>query len=135
MLIFCAGFIMSASRRFHIVLAGGTQMAACLLLADSLREDVLMRIKHDNITLATTQWVLKDENSDIKHLLSLLSYTPHALYTTFSFKNTDIQVLEKYDHGEAKEGVGAGAAMAYACAHNIENQELLEAIELIIYTM
>jgi len=49
MLIFCAGFIMSASRRFHIVLAGGTQMAACLLVADALREDVLMRVKHDNM--------------------------------------------------------------------------------------
>jgi len=135
MLIFCAGFIMSASRRFHVVLAGGTQMAACLLVADALREDVLMRVKHDNITLATTQWVAQDDNSDIKHLLSLLSYTPHTIYTTFSFDKTEIPILKKYDEGEAKEGVGAGAALAYANTNKLTNKELLEAIELIIYTM
>jgi len=135
MLMFCAGFLLSASRRFHIVLAGGTQMAACLLVADALREDVLMRVKHDNITLATTAWIAKDKNSDIKHLLSLLSYTPHAIYTTFSFEKTEIPVLRKYDDGEAKEGVGAGAALAYANTNTLTNKELLEAIELIIYTM
>ncbi|MDT8339072.1 MAG: nicotinate-nucleotide--dimethylbenzimidazole phosphoribosyltransferase, partial [Sulfurimonas sp.] len=109
MLLFCAGFIMSASRRFHVVLGGGTQMAACLLIADKLREDVLMRVKHENITIATTLWVAKDENSDIAHILSLLSYKPHAVYTTFSFEKATIPVLKKYDEGEAKEGVGAGA--------------------------
>lgn len=135
MLIFCAGFLLEASRRFHVVLAGGTQMAACLLVADALREDLLMRVKSDNITLATTSWVANDENSDIAHILSHLSYKPHAVYTSFSFENTEIPVLKKYDDGEAKEGVGAGAALAYACANKTSNEELLEAIEYIIYTM
>jgi len=135
MLIFCAGFLLEASRRFHVVLAGGTQMAACLLIADSLREDVLMRLKSDNITLATTGWVVNDKHSDIKHLLSLLSYTPHAVYTEFSFLNAEIPVLKKYDEGEAKEGVGAGGALAYGVTNNLNNDEVLDAIELIIYTM
>lgn len=135
MLLFCAGFIMSASRRFHVVLGGGTQMAACLLIADKLREDVLMRVKHENITIATTLWVAKDENSDIAHILSLLSYKPHAVYTTFSFEKATIPILKKYDEGEAKEGVGAGAAMAYAASTNIERSRLLEEIEYIIYSI
>jgi NaMN:DMB phosphoribosyltransferase len=135
MLIFCAGFLLEASRRFHVILAGGTQMAACLLVADKLREDVLMRVKSDNITLATTAWVAKDKNSDIAHILSHLSYTPHAVYTDFSFANTEIAILKKYDEGEAKEGVGAGATLAYAAANNLTNDEVLDAIELIIYTM
>lgn len=135
MLIFCAGFLMEASRRFHVVLAGGTQMAACLLVADILREDVLMRVKHENITLATTQWVAGDKNSDIAHILSLLSYRPHALYTTFSFKEATIPVLKKYDEGEAKEGVGAGAALAYAYANEVNNEKLLKEIERILYSM
>ena len=135
MLIFCAGFLLEASRRFHIVLAGGTQMAACLLIADKLREDVLMRIKSDNITIATTQWVAKDKNSNIKHLLSLLSYTPHAIYTTFSFTNTEIPILKKYDDGEAKEGVGAGASLAYGATNGLTNQEILNGIEVLIYGM
>jgi len=135
MLIFCAGFLLEASRRFHVVLAGGTQMAACLLIADKLKEDVLMRVKSDNITLATTQWVAKDKNSDIAHLLSLLSYTPHALYTEFSFADAEIPVLKKYDEGEAKEGVGAGASLAYAAVNSLSNEEVLREIELIMYTM
>lgn len=135
MLIFCAGFLMEATRRFHVVLAGGTQMAACLLVADKLREDVLMRVKHENITLATTSWVAGDKNSDIAHILSLLSYKPHALYTTFSFKEASIPVLKKYDEGEAKEGVGAGAALGYAHANESSNKELLKEIERILYSM
>jgi len=135
MLIFCAGFLLEASRRFHVVLAGGTQMAAALLVADALREDVLMRLKSENITLATTAWVAKDKNSNIKHILEQLSYTPHAIYTSFSFKNAEIPVLHKYDEGEAKEGVGAGAALAYANANGLTNTELLEQIEYIIYSM
>jgi NaMN:DMB phosphoribosyltransferase len=134
MLIFCAGFLMEATRRFHVVLAGGTQMAACLLVADALREDVLMRVKHENITLATTQWVAGDKNSNIAHILSLLSYKPHAVYTTFSFKEATISVLKKYDEGEAKEGVGAGAALGYAYANKSGNKELLEEIERILYS-
>lgn len=135
MLLFCAGFLLEASRRFHVVLAGGTQMAACLLMADALREDVFMRLKHDNITLATTGWVAKDTHSDIAHILSHLSYTPHAIYTEFSFANAEIPVLKKYDEGEAKEGVGAGAALAYACANGLNNDDVLGAVELIMYEM
>lgn len=135
MLIFTAGFLLEASRRFHVVLAGGTQMAAALLVADSLREDVLMRVKSDNITLATTGWVANDEYSDIAHILSLLSYTPHAVYTTFSFEKASIPVLHMYDKGEAKEGVGAGAALAYASTNKINNAQLLEQVEYILYTM
>ncbi len=135
MLLFCAGFLMEATKRFHVVLAGGTQMAACLLIADKLREDVLMRINHNNLTLATTAWVAKDEHSNIAHILKQLSYTPHALYTTFSFEEAEIPVLHKYDEGEAKEGVGAGAALAYANNFNITNKELLEQIEYLLYTL
>ena len=135
MLIFCAGFLLEASRRFHVVLADGTQMAACLLVADKLREDVLMRLKSDNITIATTGWVTNDTDSNIKHILEQLSYTPNAIYTEFSFANAEIPVLKKYDDGEAKEGVGAGAALAYANTNSLTNKDILDAVELIMYTM
>ena len=94
-----------------------------------------MRINHNNITLATTQWVAKDANSNIAHILEQLSYTPHALYTTFSFKEAEIPVLHKYDEGEAKEGVGAGGALAYAVKNEHTNKEVLEQIELLMYSM
>ena len=135
MLIFNAGFLLEASRRFHVVLAGGTQMAAVLLIADKLKEDVFMRIKSDNISLATTAWIVDDKDSNIAHILSLLSYTPHAVYTKFSFKEATIELLKKYDDGEAKEGAGAGAALGYACANGVDNKKLLEEIEYILYSM
>lgn len=135
MLLFCAGFLLEASRRFHIVLAGGTQMAACLLIADALRENVFMRLKHDNITLATTQWVAKDAHSGIAHILSHLSYTSHAIYTEFSFENAEIELLKKYGEDEIKDGAGAGAALAYACANGLNNTDVLNALERIIYEM
>jgi uncharacterized protein (TIGR00303 family) len=135
MLIFCAGFLLEASRRFHVVLAGGTQMAACLLVADKLKEDVLMRVKDSNITLATTSWVAKDKNSDIAHILTQLSFTPHAVYGTFSFAQASIPVLHKYDEGEAKEGVGAGSSICFAYMNSVTNSTLLEQIEYILYQM
>ncbi|MDF1883972.1 TIGR00303 family protein [Sulfurimonas sp. SAG-AH-194-C21] len=135
MLVFCAGFLLEASRRFHVVLAGGTQMAACLLVADKLREDILMRLKSDNVTIATTGWVANDTNSNIKHILEQLSYTPNAIYTEFSFANAEIPVLQKYDEGEAKEGVGAGACLAYANTNTLTNKDVLDAVELIMYSM
>jgi len=135
MLIFCAGFLLEATKRFHVVLGGGTQMAACLLIADKLREDVLMRINSKNLTLATTAWVANDKNSDIKKLLGLLSYTPHAVYTELSFTDAQIPVLKKYDEGEAKEGVGAGAALGFANANGETNKSIVDAVELIMFGM
>ena len=132
-LLFYVGFLLEASRRFHVVLAGATQMANCLLLADELREKVLMRVKSDNITFATTAWAAKDKNSKIQEILGQLSYIPHAIYTTFSLENAEVEVLKKYDEGTIEEGIGAGASLAYATANNRSNQELLDAIELIIY--
>ncbi|MEO1953402.1 MAG: nicotinate-nucleotide--dimethylbenzimidazole phosphoribosyltransferase [Campylobacterales bacterium] len=134
MLLFCAGFLVEASRRFHIVLAGGTQMASCLLIADALREDILKRVKHENITLSTTKWLAKDKNSNIKNILSHLSYTPHAIYTEFSFEDTSIDILKRYDNGDVKEGAGMGGALAYASKNGISNTQLLEQIEYLIYT-
>lgn len=128
MLIFCAGFLQSASQRFHTVLAGGTQMASCLLMADKLSKGSL---KHQNISLATTAWVAEDKNSNIAHLLTLLSFTPHALQTSFSFATSHIDVLKKYDQGEAKEGVGAGASLAY-CAESLDEDILLQTIHKVL---
>ncbi len=135
MLLFTAGFLYEATKRFEVVLAGGTQMAAVLLIADKLRETMLLRPNHKNLTLATTGWVAHDPKSDIKKLLNLLSYEPKALYTPFSFASAEIPVLKKYDEGEAKEGVGAGGALAYGAAHGLKEEAIVENIELMLYEM
>ena len=135
MLLFCAGFLLEATKRFHVVLGGGTQMAACLLIADKVREDTLMQLNSKNVTLATTVWVANDTNSDIRKLLGFLSYTPHAIYTKLSFEDAEIDILKKYDEGEAKEGVGAGAALAYANGNKQARKSVVDSVELIMYGM
>lgn len=129
MLMFTAGFILSSSRRFNLVLAGGTQMAAALLIANKISG--LKGIHHDHrrIHLCTTKWIAQDKNSDIKLLIEQLDYRVKAYYADFSFKDTSHPALKLYDEGEAKEGVGAGAAIAYAFSKGISQKELTQKIE------
>lgn len=129
-LIFYAGFILEASRRFHVVLSGSSEMAIILLIADNLREELLMRIKSDNVTLATTNHSVS--NPDVKETLSQLSYTPNAIYTDFDLSGADIESVKK-SHGVIEDSCGAGASLAIASSNKITNQELLDALELIIY--
>jgi len=129
-LVFCAGFLLEATRRFHVVLAGGTLMATILLIADALREDVLMRIKHDNITLATL-----NNNSELQQILTKLSYTPHALYTEFDFKDSEIEALRCFNSKNLLDRCGAGAALAYATTNSLTQAEVLNEVEIIIYCL
>lgn len=129
MLLFTAGFVLCASRRFNIVLAGGTQMAAALLIANKIAR--LRGIHHDNrhIHLCTTRWIAEDEHSDILSLIGQLDFRLKAYYADFSFADSSHPALKLYDEGEAKEGVGAGAAIAYAYAQGISQKELSRKIE------
>lgn len=129
MLMFCAGFILSASRRFNIVLAGGTQMAAVLLIANKIAGRQGIHHDHRHIHLCTTKWIAQDKHSNIQALLDQLDYRLKAYYADFSFEDASHPALKLYDEGEAKEGVGAGAAIAYAYAHGISQKELTSKIE------
>jgi hypothetical protein len=132
-LLFYAGFLLEATRRFHVVLSGGVEMAVCLLIADKLRESVLMRIKHDNATLTTSRFSEFDKCGKIIEILAQLSYVPNAIYTDFSFANAEIETLQRYNEELIESAVNAGGALAYAAKRGLANQALLEAIELVIY--
>ncbi len=129
MLLFTAGFILSSSRRFKVVLAGGTQMAAALLIANKIAGR--QGIHHDNrhIHLCTTKWIAEDKYSDIQALIGQLDYRLKAYYADFSFEEASHPALKLYDEGEAKEGVGAGAAIAYAFSHGISQKDLTQKIQ------
>jgi len=129
MLLFTAGFILSASRRFNLVLAGGTQMAAVLLIANKIANRQGIHHDHRHIHLCTTKWIAEDEHSNIQALLDQLDFRVKAYYADFSFQESIHPALKLYDEGEAKEGVGAGACIAYAYAHGISQKELTEKIQ------
>jgi len=128
MLLFSAGFVSSYSKRGKIILGGGTQMAAVLLIIDALK----LEIEPKNVALMTTKWVYEDKNSDIKGLLEQLSFSVDGYYSDFTFKDATIPVLKLYDKGEAKEGVGAGAALCYADMLGFSQKEILKEIEKVL---
>ena len=131
-LLFSAGFMIEASKRFNVVLGGGTQMACALLVAEHLARFTDTSCDFGRIHLATTAWIAKDAASSITALLQHLHTLPNAFYTDFSFADAAIAVLKLYDQGEAKEGVGAGAALAYAGTHGIGTQKLTRKIEALM---
>ena len=130
MLIFNAGFVLgSTSKDLKVVLAGGTQMATVLLIVNSILQSMQGEINSSNIALCTTKWISKDENSNIKALLEQLSFPINAYASTFDFKDSSHPALKLYDEGEAKEGVGCGAALCYASINAINKKELTHKIE------
>ena len=132
MLLFCAGFVLSVSEHSTIVLAGGTQMASCLLIADMLSTEQEIDFNPENIMLATTEWIRNDVSSDIAAILAELNFGIVALYGKFNFESANIPVLHAYDEGEAKEGVGAGAAIAYGYTQDLDNDMIVREIERIM---
>jgi len=129
MLVFTAGFILSASRRFNLVLAGGTQMAAVLLIANKIAGRQGIHHDHRHIHLCTTKWIAEDRHSNIRGLLEQLDYRLKAYYSDFSFEEASHPALKLYDEGEAKEGVGAGACLAHAYSHGISQSDLTLKVE------
>ncbi len=130
MLIFNAGFVLgSTSKDLKVVLAGGTQMATVLLVVNSILESMQGEINSSNIALCTTKWINEDENSNIKALLEQVSFPVNAYASDFDFKESNHPALKLYDEGEAKEGVGCGAALCYASINGINKKELTSKIE------
>lgn len=130
MLVFNAGLVLGfQKRKIKTVLAGGTQMAALLLVINSIAQQMGESIKGGNLALCTTKWVYEDPNSDIKGLLEMVSFPVHAYYVDFDFSLTSHPALKLYDEGEAKEGVGAGGALMYACLNGVTKEEITHKVE------
>ncbi|MFA6188661.1 MAG: TIGR00303 family protein [Sulfuricurvum sp.] len=130
MLIFNAGFVLGLQKRkIKTVLAGGTQMAALLLIINSIVQLRGESIRSENLALCTTKWVYEDPNSDIKGLLGMLDFPIHAYYVDFDFSLSDHPALKLYDEGEAKEGVGAGGALMYACLNGVTKEQITRKVE------
>ena len=132
MLIFIAGFILGLNNQTKVILAGGTQMACALLIVNSILKQMQGHLETSNLALCTTKWVYEDEKSDIEGLLKLNDLKINAYYADFDFKDSSHPALKLYDDGEAKEGVGAGAALTYALLNGISKEELSKKIESLL---
>ncbi|MEA3289926.1 MAG: TIGR00303 family protein [Campylobacterota bacterium] len=129
MIIFIAGFILGLNNRLKVILAGGTQMAAVLLVANSILKVMQGSIETSNLALCTTKWVAQDKNSDIKKLLEMLDFELNTYYSDFDFSLSDHPALKLYDEGEAKEGVGAGGALMYGMLNTLDKETITKKVE------
>ena len=129
MIIFVAGFILGLNNRIPIILAGGTQMASVLLVVNSILRQMNGKIQTSNLSLCTTLWVYEDSHSDIKALINMLDFDLNTYYSDFDFMLSNHPALGLYDQGEAKEGVGAGAALAYGSLNGLNSEKITRKVE------
>ncbi len=129
MLIFNAGFILGLNNRIPLILAGGTQMACVLMVANKILEVMDGVIETSNLALCTTKWVYEDKNSDILGLLEMLNFSLNAYWADFDFSLSHHPALKLYDEGEAKEGVGAGGALVYGLLNGVTKENITRKVE------
>ncbi len=129
MLIFCAGIILGFNNSQKLILAGGTQMACVLLIVNSILKTMQGTLETSNLALCTTKWVYEDKYSDIKTLVKMSELNINTYYADFDFALSSHPALKLYDSGEAKEGVGAGAALAYGFLNGQDKKTITEKIE------
>jgi len=129
MLIFYAGVILGLNNKAKVILAGGTQMACVLLIVNSILKTMEGEFETSNLALCTTKWVYEDKNSDIKALLDMLDFKINSYYSDFDFSLSSNGALKLYDNGEAKEGVGAGAALVYGFLNGLDKKTITSKIE------
>lgn len=89
----------------EVVLAGGTQLLAAAALVRHAGAD-------DPLSLATTSFLADDPNAAVRETAADLDVAVAA--TDPGFDGSDHPGMAAYVRGEAKEGVGAGGALALA---------------------
>jgi len=132
MILFNAGFILGLNNKTPLILAGGTQMASVLLVVNKILEVMQGDIKTSNLALATTSWIANDEHSDIKALIEMCDFNLNSYFADFDFSLSEHPALKLYDDGEAKEGVGAGGALVYACLNGLSKRTITTKIEKLL---
>ena len=119
----------SQNKNQKIVLAGGTQMACVLLVVNSILRSMDGVLDSSNLALFTTKWIKEDKNSNIKALLEQLDFPINTYASEFDFSLSNHPALKLYDEGEAKEGVGCGAALCYATINGLTKEQITNKIE------
>lgn len=115
-----------------VVLSGGSQMLAVILLA---LEHINFKEKQafiDFVFIATTGWLVKDNSlSDLldlitkKHNVNLI-----GMASPLNFKSSQYKELSDYEIGHVKEGVGAGGMSIFAYLKGYTNEEIVSMCQI-----
>ncbi|MBO6973285.1 MAG: TIGR00303 family protein [Prochlorococcus marinus CUG1434] len=110
-----------------VILSGGSQMLAVTLLVLELlgannKDDFI-----ENIFIATTGWLVKDNS--LNDLLNLINekYDVNllGLASPLNFKSSTYKELKDYEMGHVKEGVGAGGISLLAYLNGFKNDQIV----------
>ncbi len=115
-----------------VVLSGGSQMLALILLA---LEFIDFKEKHefiDCVFIATTGWLVKDKS--MSNLIDLISEKHNVnllgLASPLHFKLSKNKELSDYEIGYVKEGVGAGGMSIFAFLKGFSNEEIVSKCQI-----
>jgi len=115
-----------------VILSGGSQMLAVILLVleflDVKNEGDLI----EDVFIATTGWLLKDNS--LNNLLNLINEKYDVkllgLASPLNFKSSIYKELKDYELGHVKEGVGAGGISLLAFLDGFKNEEIVSLCQL-----
>ncbi len=117
-----AGALDSGSR---VLLAGGTQMCACIAILKHLG----VRLDPRNIEIGTTRWIVEDKSSDIVGLLSQIWPDYALIVADYSMSMSRYPGLRAYDEGFVKEGVGMGGLLVTTLVRGYSTEDILRKVE------
>jgi uncharacterized protein (TIGR00303 family) len=120
------GVIRSGSSKSHVMLAGGTQMAAILALLKFLGCPL------KRISIGTTIYVAEDRSSNLANLINTISTGTRVYRSDPHLARSSHPGLQSFARGFVKEGVGAGGVSVIAMIKSggqIDGNKLLRAIE------
>jgi uncharacterized protein (TIGR00303 family) len=120
------GVLRSGSGDSHVMLAGGTQMAAILAILKSLGRPL------ERISVGTTVYVAEDSSSNLTNLIKAISSEIGIYKLDPQLALSSHRGLRAFARGFVKEGVGAGGLSIVAILKSngqIDGRSLLKAVE------
>jgi len=110
-----------------VIMSGGSQMMAVILLA---LEFLGAKNKDDfieDVFIATTGWLVKDNSlNDLVNLINeKYDVKLLGLASPLNFKSSKCKELKDYELGHVKEGVGAGGISLLAFLDGFKNEEIV----------
>jgi uncharacterized protein (TIGR00303 family) len=120
------GVLSFGSGDSHVMLAGGTQMAAILAILKSLGRPL------ERISVGTTVYVAEDSSSNLTNLIKTISSEIGIYKIDLQLAHSSHRGLRAFARGFVKEGVGAGGLSIVAILKSngqIDGRSLLRAVE------
>ena len=110
-----------------VILSGGSQMIAVILLALEFIDSTIKKQFAKQVFVATTGWLTKD--SSLSDLLNLINKKHNTNLVGFgsplNFKLSEYKELKDFELGHVKEGVGAGGISMLAFLKGFKNEEIV----------